>query len=101
MPRFFSLLVHKIRGGSEADGEQAPAQITAIDARLRAQERLLNRGIEGARSFVKPEVLADLAAYDETLPQLARTGHGRRTSREQGGHRPGDARRGSRSGPQQ
>ncbi len=55
-------------GGDEETEEKVRGDITALAGVLQEQMRPLTRRIEGARGSLKPAVLADLAAYDETLP---------------------------------
>jgi len=68
MVNVFSRLVRKLLPVNEADIEQMHEEVSALAGVLQERMQLLTQRIEGARESVKPEVLADLAAYDETLP---------------------------------
>ncbi len=51
----------------EVELERRRGDASALAGMVQDRTRLLMRQIEGARGSVKPEVLADLAAYDQTL----------------------------------
>ncbi len=68
MPNIISRLVRKLLNVNAADIERLQGDVSALAGLAQDQTRLLTQRIEGARGSVKSEVLADLAAYDETLP---------------------------------
>jgi len=62
-----SRLIHKLLTVHASDVEQLCGDVAALANVAQEQTRLLTQKIEGARGPVKPDVLADLTAYDVTL----------------------------------
>lgn len=67
MVHLLSRLMRKFLTVHESDVEQLCGDVAALASVAQEQTRLLTQRIEGARGSVKPEVLPDLTAYDDTL----------------------------------